>query len=661
MSPHLLQRKRTHFVLWRPRVTNPAPRLVLGTFQAGNPPLLVDMRLLPLRQSAQFSDLWELPAVDCNLTPGGVYHYWFRLRDGRPGGTQDLDCTDPTAGSVDWRLTSPLAPPNETRKPAGVVRFTGTGLEPCDPHGETEDLDTDQPGAHFAPNNKLVIYELPTNWAAFSSGGTVEMAAGTFRDALALVERAEPGANFADVPAVAGSAHLLDLGVNCVELLPPADSLTRRTWGYATSNYFAPDYDLGFPEGHFSPTALHDYGTLVRALHARGIRVFYDAVMAFATGASVPLANYLDFFVQRGTGDPEEDAREDFGGALFKYAFFTQSYDPIEGDTRNCVPSRQLLKTHIARWIQDLHVDGLRLDSVVNINNWDFVEEVRNYGRELWAERWGNRPGADERFLVVGEELALPLGLITENRLDALWNDEFLYLLKCAIVGQVRDKAGSFEETVRRMVDCRRLGFRDGAEAVIYFTSHDVEGFRKERLFNYLQNNGVAFKEKQIKLAFACLLTAVGVPMILAGEEFADEHDLPVRHPEKQTDPVNFSRLSEPWRQDISRYAARLIRFRISNEALAVNETSFLHEDMNDGKRVFAWQRGPAPNGDLVVVVANFSDWGGDPNGEYRVPNWPALPEGRRWREISRERDVPLEWAGREPLFPWEAKIYAAV
>jgi hypothetical protein len=34
---------------------------------------------------------------------------------------------------------------------------------------------------------------------------------------------------------------------------------------------------------------------------------------------------------------------------------------------------------------------------------------------------------------------------------------------------------------------------------------------------------------------------------------------------------------------------------------------------------------------------------------------------GRRWREVTQERDVPGEWAGREPLFPWEAKVYELV
>ena len=79
-----------------------------------------------------------------------------------------------------------------------------------------------------------------------------------------------------------------------------------------------------------------------------------------------------------------------------------------------------------------------------------------------------------------------------------------------------------------KAIDCRPLGFADGAQAVNYITKHDVEGDRHERLFNFLRLHGRqrADREKRIKLAFACLLTAVGIPMMLAGEEFADQHDL---------------------------------------------------------------------------------------------------------------------------------------
>ena len=66
-----------------------------------------------------------------------------------------------------------------------------------------------------------------------------------------------------------------------------------------------------------------------------------------------------------------------------------------------------------------------------------------------------------------------------------------------------------------------------------------------------------------------------------------------------------------------------------------------------------------------MVVVANFSDFASfnGPGGiaEYRVPNWPATPPGKKWREISQERDVPAEWVAREPIFAWEAKVYALV
>ena len=77
-------------------------------------------------------------------------------------------------------------------------------------------------------------------WSRIETEGTLSIDAGTFRDVLALVERAAAPSNFAGVTALAvGEAHLEDLGVNALELLPPADSFVDREWGYATSNYFA--------------------------------------------------------------------------------------------------------------------------------------------------------------------------------------------------------------------------------------------------------------------------------------------------------------------------------------------------------------------------------------------------------------------------------------
>ena len=237
-------------------------------------------------------------------------------------------------------------------------------------------------------------------------------------------------------------------------------------------------------------------------------------------------------------------------------------------------------------------------------------------------------------------------------------------MVRHALLGTNDDKEPSFEWTIRKLIDCRLMGFRDGAQAVNYLGSHDVEGVHNERLFDFLQNNGVAFTEERIKLAFVCLLTAVGVPMIFAGDEFADEHDLSTGHPAKQRDAVNFERVEEPWRQRIFNHVARLVHLRTHSDALAVNDTDFIHVDFNDGKRVLVWRRGRPGDGNDVVVVANFSNFVSadlGSGGEYRVPNWPPTPTGKRWREITQQRDVPPDWVGREGINAWEAKVYCLV
>jgi glycosidase len=174
--------------------------------------------------------------------------------------------------------------------------------------------------------------------------------------------------------------------------------------------------------------------------------------------------------------------------------------------------------------------------------------------------------------------------------------------------------------------------------------------------------------QKRVQLAFVCLLTANGIPMFLAGEEFADQNDLfdangNVSDPGgKEVDPVDFSRLQEPLRHGIFDYVARLVHLRTSHPALGVNDTDFLHVDFNDNKRVVVWSRGTAGQ-DPVTVVANFSDYETpngliDANAEYVVPNWPPTPGGRHWREVTQRRDVPAGQVGREPIFSWEAKVY---
>ncbi|MEH2420448.1 MAG: alpha-amylase family glycosyl hydrolase [Nostoc sp.] len=663
MPIDLLSRKKTHFVLWRPGASELAPTLYIGNTAPESPDRLAQFKEIPLRQSTEFPELWEVSAQESGLTEGGVYFYWFKVRNSDPydsaNANQILYCTDPTATTVDRRLRAPT--PSESGgvasfDPASVVLYQNGTLIPCDPEGQTVNWEGDAALETLPTNNQLVIYELPTRWTKINSNGLIEEGTGTFRDVLALLVPEAIAPTFPILSALNNRAHLLELGINALELLPPEDSDDNLNWGYGTANYFAADFDLGRPDSESAPNASTDLANLIKVCHQQGLRFFVDVVMAFSRNNPYHNVNFLEFYIKWASGDPEQGSRDGFGGDLFKYDYWVEGYNPITGQKSWLVPAREYLKTHIAHWLEYYRVDGLRLDSVNNIANYDFLQEFKDFAHTLWDKRGGT----GDRFLVVGEELSVPLSLIHQNRLDGLWNEKFKQIIRQVILGKNAWDEPSFEWSIRKLIDCRNLGFTDGSQAVNYITSHDVGGYGNERFFSYLVSNGIDHTEPRIKLAFVSLLTAVGIPMILAGDEFADQQDLPPTDDHKQIDPVNYSRVKDDWRQRIFQYVARLVRLRKTSDALAVNDTQFLHVDFNDGKRVLVWQRGNKAD-QLVVVVANFSDYSTPVGSEYRIPNWPATPVGKQWKEITQERIVPSEWVGREGIFPWEAKVYAVV
>jgi pullulanase len=706
----ILDRRLTRFVLWSPARQRQDPNLLIGTLTPGNPPRVTILRKVPLRPAAGIpSGLWELRADDPSLalTAGQIYHYWLEVDDSRAPGNSPrrMAVTDPFARCVDWRAFFPdPANPPDLAQPAAVVRFTSSAtLEECDPNGEAAQLPTLDEPQKLSPNNQLVIYELPTAWALSAAFSQPERGVATFLDVAALADETLEGENFAEVHVLTrGRAYLEDLGVNAVELLPPADSRFNREWGYGTSHYLAPDYELGYPEGNLSPTANRDLARLVAALHAKNIRFFVDVVMAFAQEEPYNHIDAADFHIDDPSADPNDpdaktsgrsggrrDLRNGFGSTLWRYAKFVDTYDPVSGSSKRISPAAQFMLVYVTRWMRDFRVDGLRLDSVENIANWDFVKNFSSRARDHFKDRWTaagqsttDAVRLDARFLAVGEELELPFELIKGRYLDGLWNEPFQARIRAAILGESYG-GDNFEWTVRKAINCLTAdGFTDGAQVINYVTKHDVEGERHERLFTMLRFLPREQIEKRIKLAFTCLLTAVGIPMFLAGEEFADQHDLfgadgfVSQNGGKQVDSVNFSRLTARAKEDpndsdaffatmrrsIFEYVSALVKFRTRASALAVNDTNFIWADFGEGKRVIVWQRG-GPNDVPVIVVANFSDFASAPGTDYRIPTWPfPTPNKKKWVDVSqRNREVSPTFVGSEAIFPWEAKVYTLV
>jgi len=131
----------------------------------------------------------------------------------------------------------------------------------------------------------------------------------------------------------------------------------------------------------------------------------------------------------------------------------------------------------------------------------------------------------------------------------------------------------------------------------------------------------------RVRSAYALLTTSVGVPMLLAGEEFADIHD--TNHYDwqlKMSDPVDWNRREHTGHRQTAAAVSDLFWLRGGHPALQRNEVEFLHFhptiDDNDGTRVFVYCRtaGTTPgSGGQVVVVANC---GGQDFPVYEIP-WP--------------------------------------
>jgi 1,4-alpha-glucan branching enzyme len=288
----LLSRRATHFVLWRPNDSSSVPVLVIGKFQPGNPPTLAGQRRITMTRSAAVTGLWEVAANACGLSAGDVAHYWFEVENTNPhrSASGKVLCTDPVAYMVDWRLSA-----EDGTQPPAVIQFDGTNLTVCDPAGEKPDFTSDARSNALPANNRLVIYELPTAWTVAQQQGQQERGVGTFRDVRALLDKSVGGANFEGLAVVEpGRAYLGELGVNALELLPPADSFFKREWGYDTAHFLSPDHDLGRPDGNTSSTANSDLAALVAAAHRHGIRFFVDMVMAFGRNEPYQTVDFDD-------------------------------------------------------------------------------------------------------------------------------------------------------------------------------------------------------------------------------------------------------------------------------------------------------------------------------------------------------------------------------
>ncbi len=307
--------------------------------------------------------------------------------------------------------------------------------------------------------------------------------------------------------------HLADLGVTAIQLMPLADFTGRRNWGYDGVLLYAPDSSYGRPE---------DLKALVEAAHALGLMVMLDVVYNHFG----PDGNYL---------------------SLYAPQFFTERHktpwgDAVNYDSKGSSFVRQFAIHNALYWLEEFHLDGLRMDAVHQIKDDSPEHFLDEMARRVRVKEWG-RP----IHLVLENELNQASRLLRREdgqpaAFTAQWNDDIHHVLHTAATlesqSYYNDFAGNTELLGRAMAEgfafqgemMESLGSERGESSaqlpptafVSFIQNHDQIGNRAfgDRL------TSIAPREA-VRAVAACYLLLPEIPMLFMGEEWGTKRPFP--------------------------------------------------------------------------------------------------------------------------------------
>lgn len=363
-----------------------------------------------------------------------------------------------------------------------------------------------------------------------------------------------PGQGFTGV--IARLDYIKSLGVTAIEPLPVNEFTGATSWGYNPSFHFAPETTYGTPD---------QLRQLVDEAHRRGLAVIMDVVLNHMDynsplyqlyGLDYDASPYFHRFLGENWGFP--DLRQD-SAAFKRYV----------ADMLRC-------------WVEEYHVDGFRYDAT----RWVGWKGYNDWGAS-WFAYAAKQAGSNS--YQIAEHLPADPDLQNKTEMDSGWHDQFRWQLR-DMIRNAKLNRGEFE----RIMDARKLGFSNSFQRVVYIESHDEERYLRD-----LDESGFSTEEavRRDVSALAIMLTAPGVAMVYAGEEFGESTPKVVG-----LNPLHWSNLDKPAFRGLLDDFRALATLRTSHPALRTEEVVFQTNALPDN--VVVYERNvPAA---AVAVAANF-------------------------------------------------------